>query len=240
MTHTTTTTAMRISKPNTAPTHTTLIKLVLVINFFTLLRAAWLLHPSQSTKTSCDLTDFSSTPTSSSSSLTMAPTQSKDTNSKVASCADSRSSKPQTTTKPKPKVVPSIGSFLNLNLQQIAAVVSPEKGFYDCNQAGMVEVDPTSKIGMTGTGPNGGEVDLTNEGTKDGSNDGGMTEDKSISNGGTKTMDGLNGLNLVTYVTGARAETSWQGAKEGSNGLVAGERAGVEAGAKPSQVRTAR
>ena len=75
MTHTKTKTAMRISKPTTEQTHSrTLLKLAFVINFFTLLRAAWLLPPSQSTKTSRDLTDFSSTPIPSISSLTMAPT----------------------------------------------------------------------------------------------------------------------------------------------------------------------
>ena len=196
MTHTTTTTAMRISKPNTAPTHTTLIKLVLVINFFTLLRAAWLLHPSQSTKTSCDLTDFSSTPITSTSSLTMAPAHSKDTNSKMISCADSRSAKNKIATKPKPKGLSSIGSLSNLSIQQIAAVVSPDKGgkFFECNQPGMVDVDLTS--GMTGTGPNGA-VDLTNDGTEDGSNDGILTDDE-ILNGGM--MDGLNGSTNGTQV----------------------------------------
>ena len=104
MTHTTTTTAMRISKPTTGLIHSsTLIKLVLVINFFTLLRAAWLLHPSQSTKPSCDLTDFSSTPITSTSSLTMAPAQSKDTNSTLRPCSDSRHSKNHILAKPKPK-----------------------------------------------------------------------------------------------------------------------------------------
>ena len=217
MTHTTTTTAIRISKPTTGLIHSsTLIKLVLVINFFTLLRAAWLLHPSQSTKTSCDLTDFSSTPISSTSSITMAPTQSKDTNSKMISCADSRTSKNKIMTKPKPKGLSSIGSLSTLSIQQIAAVVSPEKGgeFYDCNQAGMVDVD----LGTTGTGPNVA-VDLTNEGSEVGSNDGGMINDGSFSTGGTEMMDGLNG-DTVTYVTGARAETCWQGAKEGSNVVV--------------------
>ena len=72
----------------------------------------------------------------------MAPTQSKDTNSKMTSCADSHSSKNKITTKPKPKGVSSIGSLLNLSIQQIAAVVSPEKGgeFFECNQPGMVDV----------------------------------------------------------------------------------------------------
>ena len=199
MTHTTTATAMRISKPTTGLIHSsTLIKLVLVINFFTLLRAAWLLHPSQSTKTSCDLTDFSSTPTSSTSSLTMAPTQPKDTNSKMISCADSRSAKNKIATKPKPKGLSSIGSLSNLSIQQISAVVSPDKGgeFFDCNQPGMVEVDLTSDL--TGTGPNG-PVDLTNDGTEDGSNDGILTDDE-ISNGGTEMMDGLNGSTNGTQV----------------------------------------
>ena len=193
---------MQISKPTTL-THTPLIKLVLVINFFTLLRAAWLLYPSQSTKTSCDITNFSSTPIFSTFSITMAPTQSKDTNTKIASCSDSRSSENKITTKPKPKGVPSIGSLSNLSIQQIAAVVSPEKGgkFYDCNQAVMVDVD----LGTPGTGPNVA-VDLTNKGSEARLNEGGMSDDGSISNGGTKTIDRLN-KDIVTYVTGARAET---------------------------------
>ena len=84
MTHTTTATAMQINKPTTL-THT-LIKHVLVINFFTILGAAWLLYPSQSTKLSCDLTDpFSTTLIFSTLSLTMARTQPKDTNTKVSS-----------------------------------------------------------------------------------------------------------------------------------------------------------
>ena len=68
-------------------------------------------------------------------------------------------------------------SLLNLNIQQIAAVVSPEKGgeFFECNQPGMVDVD----LGTTGTEPNVA-VDLTNEGSQAGSNDGGMTNDGSI------------------------------------------------------------
>ena len=101
MTHTATTIAMRISKPTL--THTSLSKLVFVINFFTLLGAAWLLHPSQSTKTSCDITNFSSPPIFSIFSLTMAPVQSKDTNSKPSSCSDSRHSKNKIMAQPKPK-----------------------------------------------------------------------------------------------------------------------------------------
>ena len=70
-----TATAMRISKPNTCLTHTsTLIKFVFVINFFTL--SAWLLHPSQVTKLSCDLNNFFSiTSRISTLSLTMALTK---------------------------------------------------------------------------------------------------------------------------------------------------------------------
>ena len=171
---------MRINKPTL--THTSLSKLVFVITFFTLLRAAWLLHSSQSTKTSCDITDFSSTQIFSTLSLTMAPVQSKDTNSKISSCSDSRHSKNQIMAKPKPKGS-SIGLLSNLSMDEIVAVVSPQKGeFFDQNQAGMVDVD-------LGTGPNSA-VDLTNEHTKTGSN-GGMTDDGSVSKGpgGSKSLD---------------------------------------------------
>ena len=119
--------------PATAPTSTpipipiptptpTLVKLAFLIIFFTLLRAAWLLHPSQSTKTSCDFTDISSSPIFSTSSLTMALTQPKD--NKSTPCADSRSSKHQPK-KLKPKSVPTTGTLATLNLQQAVASVSP-------------------------------------------------------------------------------------------------------------------
>ena len=88
----------------------------------------------------------------------------------------------------------------------------------------MVDVN----LGTTGTKPNVA-VDLTNKGTEARSNEGGMTNDGSISNGGTKTMDELNG-DIVTYVTGARVETRWQGAKEGSNRSLTVDRAGAGAG----------
>ena len=128
MTHTTTTIAMQISKATR--THTSLSKLVLVIIFFTLLRAAWLLHSSQSTKTSCDITDFFSPPTFSILSLTMAPVQSKDTNSVICPCLDSPHSKNQIMATPRTKG-PSISSLTNLSWKQIAVLVSPEnKGIF--------------------------------------------------------------------------------------------------------------
>ena len=70
-------TAMRISKLNTCLTHiSTLIKLVFVITFFTLLRAAWLLHPSQVTQYSRVLNNYHSiTSINSTFSLTMAVTK---------------------------------------------------------------------------------------------------------------------------------------------------------------------
>ena len=68
----------------------------------------------------------------------------------------------------------------------------------------MVKVDLTS---MTGTGPNGA-VDLTNDGTEDGSNDGILTDDE-ISNGGTEMMDGLNGSTNGTQVVVSSIDV-WQ------------------------------
>ena len=93
----------------------------------------------------------------------------------------------------------------------------------------MEDVDLTAGTVLNGTGPNG-EVDLneeetvsketvSNEGTesKDGLNKVDLT-DRSISNRGIEWKDGLNGpnevsngfplVNLVTYVTGERAETA--------------------------------
>ena len=81
---------------------------------------------------------------------------------------------------------------------------------------------------------------VSNGGTesKDGLNEVELTEDGTISNGGTKPKDGLNGPNevdpngdvesnkdqdgsfssplgnLVTYVTGEKAETAWQGVNQ--------------------------
>ena len=68
---------MQINKPNTCLTHTSiLIKLVFVISLFTLLRAAWLLHPSQVTKYSRALNNYhSTTSTNSTFSLTMVVTK---------------------------------------------------------------------------------------------------------------------------------------------------------------------
>ena len=63
----------------------------------------------------------------------------------------------------------------------------------------MVDVDVTSDTGMPGTGSNGA-VDLTNKETEDGSNNGSLTDDRSISNGGTETMDGLEGSTNGTKV----------------------------------------
>ena len=134
---------MRISKPTL--THTSLNKLVFVINFFTLLRAAWLLHPSQSTKTSCDITDFSSTPIFPTIFLTMAPAHSKDTNSAIRPCSDSRHSKNHILAKPKPKPKgSSIGLLSNLSMEQIVSVVTPTKDdgtFFNCTKEGLEDVD---------------------------------------------------------------------------------------------------
>ena len=125
MTHTTTTIAMRISKPPL--THTSLSKLVFVINFFTFLRAAWLLSIHLNLQrllvislTSYQLQKFQFF------SIYMAPVQSKDTNSKIPSCSDSRYSKNQILAQPKSKGS-SIGSLLNLSMEQIVAVISLSK-----------------------------------------------------------------------------------------------------------------
>ena len=40
-------------------------------------------------------------------------------------------------------------------------------------------------------------------------------EDGPFSKGGTETVDGMDG---VTYLAGAQAETHWQGTKEGPTG----------------------
>ena len=174
----------------------------------------------------------------------MAPAQSKDTNSKITSCSDSRHSKNQIMAKPNPKGS-SIGSLSNLSMKQIVAVVAPDKDkgiFFNCTKDASVDVD----LGMTGTGLDvtvdlTNDVDLTKDGTEAGSK-GGMTDDGSVSNGkgmndgltndgsistgrtettegmetkgtkvsieGTEMMDSTNGT-IVTYLTGAEAETCW-------------------------------
>ena len=87
---------MQLSKPNTSLTHTSTHSkqvLVFVITLFTLLRAAWLFHPSQVTKYSRAPNDYNSTtPTKSTLvALTMAITKSQEL--KDSSFFDSRASK---------------------------------------------------------------------------------------------------------------------------------------------------
>ena len=112
----------------------------------------------------------------------MAPTQPNDISTKVLSCKDSRNSKNQIAAKPKPKA-PSIGTVSNPTLQQQAAVISPDKRL--SGKGGLVEVDPTSDHGMTGTGTNSA-VDLTNEATSES----GLTDEGSEPNDGTEDDDG--------------------------------------------------
>ena len=89
-------TEMRLSKPNTRLTHTNTYSkqtLIFVSTFFTLLCAAWLLHPSQVTTYSRALNNYHSTTSmiSTLSALTMAVTKSQEL--KDSSTFDSRASK---------------------------------------------------------------------------------------------------------------------------------------------------
>ena len=98
----------------------------------------------------------------------MAPVQSKDTNSTLRPCSDSRHSKNHILAKPKSKPKGSdIGLLSNLSIEQMVAVVSPDKDkgtFFTCTKDGLVDVD----LGTAGTNSHV-PVDLTNEGAEAGS-----------------------------------------------------------------------
>ena len=143
-----TATAMQISKPNICLTHTnTLIKLVFVTNFFTLLCAAWLLNPSQVTKLFCDLNDFySTTSIISTLSLTMALTETqqiKDTPS-LNSCLSKHQKKK---TNDNTGFIPS--TLLTLDPTQTAALVSPNRK----GQGGVAAGATYASIGSFVTSP---------------------------------------------------------------------------------------
>ena len=238
MTHTTTATAMRMSKPNTCLAHTsTLIKLVFVITFFTLLRAAWLLHPSQVTKFSCDFNDYRST-TSTISTLPLTMTVTKTQQIKDTPSLDSRLSKHP---KKKPTNTGSVpATLLTLDPTQTAALVSPNgkgEGFLTDNdnedmlQDTLTEVDLTDNHGAVsngGTGPKDGLNGLTNESpevdpdtvltkvdptgdraSNKVSKDRSILEDNSNINP-TQELFSLPGK-VVNYLTGDEAEKAWQG-----------------------------